>query len=254
KAGKIIPYVLRAEHGLRKGKLPEFHWPSHCPICGSPVVADEKKVFYYCTGKECVGQLRQKLKGFARRGAMDIEGLGEEMIVQLIDAGLVKSLPDLYGLTVEELVELERVGTKTAQNLLDGIEASKGRGLARLLAGLAIPHVGEAVADLLAKAFGDIDSLMDASADQLNAVEGIGPIMAKDIHDYFHDTAHRKMVEELRKAGVKMAEEKKAKPAGTDLSGKTFVVTGTLQNYQREEIEALIRDLGGKAAGSVSKK
>jgi DNA ligase (NAD+) len=254
KAGKIIPYVLRAEHGLRKGELPGFEWPKHCPICGSPVEADEKKVFYYCTGKNCVGQLRQKLKGFARRGAMDIEGLGDEMVAQLVDSGLVKTLPDLYRLTLKQLLELERVGEKSGQNLLDGIEASKQRGLARLLAGLAIPHVGEAVADLLAKAFGDIDSLMNASVDELNKVEGIGPIMAQDIHAYFHDPVHRHMIDELRKAGVKLAEEKKAKPAGADLSGKTFVVTGTLQKYEREEIEALIRDLGGKAAGSVSKK
>jgi DNA ligase (NAD+) len=201
-----------------------------------------------------VGQLRQKLKGFARRGAMDIEGLGDEMIAQLVDSGLVKSLPDLYRLTLDQLLELERVGKKSGQNLLDGIEASKERGLARLLAGLAIPHVGEAVADLLAKAFGDIDSLMSASVECLNQVEGIGPIMAQDIHAYFHDPVHQKMIEELRQAGVKLADEKKAKPAGADLSGKTFVVTGTLQKYEREEIEALIRDLGGKAAGSVSKK
>jgi DNA ligase (NAD+) len=254
KAGKIIPYVLRAEHGVRTGKEKVFHWPSHCPICGSPVEADEKKVFYYCTGKNCVGQLRQKLKGFARRGAMDIEGLGDEMVAQLVDSGLVKSLPDVYRLTLKQLLELERVGEKSGQNLLDGIEASKQRGLARLLAGLAIPHVGEAVADLLAKAFGDIDSLMNASVEQLNQVGGIGPIMAQDIHAYFHDPVHRHMIDELRRAGVKLAEEKKAKPAGADLNGKTFVVTGTLQKYQREEIEGLIRDLGGKAAGSVSKK
>jgi DNA ligase (NAD+) len=255
KAGKIIPYVLRAEHGLRTGKEKEFRWPERCPVCGSPVQPDDKKVFYYCTSKNCVGQLKQKLRGFARRGAMDIEGLGEEMIAQLVDEGLVKSLPELYHLQLGQLLELERVGKKSGQNLLDGIEESKQRGLSRLLAGLAIPHVGEAVADLLAKKFGDINELMQVSADRLNQVEGIGPIMAQDIHTWFSEPEHRRIIEQLAKAGVKMTEAKRAKPAGgTDVAGKTFVVTGTLKRYQREDIESLIRQLGGKAAGSVSKK
>src|SRR5439155_3660101 len=182
-------------------------------------------------------------------------GLGEEMINQLVDAGLVRGIPDLYHLTLEQLVELERVGEKSGQNLLDGITASKTRGLARLLAGLAIPHVGDAVARLLAMEFGSIDPLLEASEERLNAVEGIGPIMAHDIHEFFQNEAERKTIDELRAAGVKMTEDVAPKPkGGPDLSGKTFVVTGTLQNYKRDEIEALIRKLGGKVAGSVSKK
>lgn len=255
KAGKIIPYVLRSEHGLRKGHEKPFHFPTHCPVCGSPVKADDKKVFYYCTSRDCVGQLKKKLRGFARRGAMDVEGLGEEMINQLVDTGLVKSIPDLYHLKLDDLVELERVGEKSGQNLLDGIAASKSRGLSKVLAGLAIPHVGEAVADLLAKHFGAIDDLMNASEDQLSKVEGIGPIMAKDIHAFFQDKDNRHVIDELKKAGVNLSEAAKPKPkGGADLSGKTFVVTGTLAKYQREEIEELIRSLGGKAVGSVSKK
>lgn len=255
KAGKIIPYILRAEHGLRSGDEKVFHWPAKCPVCGAPVKPDEKKTFYYCTGKECVGQLKKKLEVFAKRGAMDIEGLGAEMVNQLVDADLVKALPDVYRLTLDALLELERVGKKSGQNLLDGIEASKQRGLARLLAGLAIPHVGEAVADLLAQDFGNIDDLMNAPEDRLLRAEGVGPIMAHDIHAWFADPAHRAMIDELKAAGVKTTEPTRPKPKGAgDLTGKTFVVTGTLTRYERGDIEALIRKLGGKASGSVSKK
>lgn len=255
KAGKVIPYVLRAEHGLRTGQEEPFQFPERCPRCESPVRPDERKVFYYCTNKNCAGQLKEKLRGYARRGAMDIEGLGEKIIDQLVDAGLVTTIPDLYQLDEASLLELERMGTKSAQNLLEGIEASKQGGLGRLLAGLAIPHVGEAVADFLAKEFGTMDALADASEDRLSEVEGIGPIMARDIHAYFQDQVHRKIIEDLRAAGVKMTEDRKATPqARGDLTGKTFVVTGTLERYEREEIERLIRDLGGKASGSVSKK
>src|SRR5262249_30327365 len=154
----------------------------------------------------------------------------------------------------DQLVELERVGEKSGQNLLDGIEASKSRGLGRLLAGLAIPHVGESTAHLLATEFGAIEPLMDASEQRLSKVEGVRPIMAHDIHEFFQSPAERKMIDELRDAGVKLTADAKPKPrGGVDLSGKTFVVTGTLKNYEREQIEQVIRDLGGKAAGSVSK-
>src|SRR5262249_44788603 len=157
--------------------------------------------------------------------------------------------------TLDALLELERVGKKSGQDLLDGIEASKQRGLARLLAALAIPHVGEAVADLLAQDFGNVEDLMNAPEDRLLQVEGIGPIMAHDIRAWFQDPAHRGMINELKAAGVKTTEAARPKPkGGTDLTGKTFVVTGTLQHYERNDIEELIRKLGGKASGSVSKK
>jgi DNA ligase (NAD+) len=254
KSGKIIPYVLRSEPGLRTGKEQVFKFPTKCPVCGSPVEPDERKVFYYCTSKDCIGQLKKKLVTFAQRSRMDIEGLGEKMVEQLIDAGLVKHLPDIYHLTLEQLLELERMGKTSAQNLLDGIAASKQRGLSRVLAGLAIPHVGDAVAELLADEFGTIDELMVASAERLNQVNGVGPVMAKDIHDFFQQPTARQTIEDLRAAGVKLTQDAKAKPkGGSDLTGKTFVVTGTLQHYGREEIEALIRKLGGKATGSVSK-
>src|SRR5581483_1850214 len=167
----------------------------------------------------------------------------------------VRRIPELYHLKLEGLVELDRVGEKSAQNLLDGIEASKGRGLGRILAGLAIPHVSDATAHLLADEFGDIDSLLDASEERLSQVQGVGPIMAHDIHEFFQTEGERKTIADLKAAGVKMTQEAKPKAKGGGaLAGKSIVVTGTLQKYQRDEIERLIRDHGGKAVGSVSKK
>jgi DNA ligase (NAD+) len=257
KAGEIIPYVVRSEPDARTGSEKFFEFPKTCPACGSKVESDKNGVFYRCTGgRKCTAQVKEVLRAFARRSAMDIEGLGEKIIEQLVDAGLVSGIPDVYRLTLEELIALERMGKKSAQNLLDGIAASKERGLGRLLAGLAIPHVGDSVADLLAYEFGDIDGLMNATADRLAQINGIGPIMAQAIHDFFQDEHHRNVIEELRTAGVKLTQEKRPAPAttgGADLTGKTIVVTGTLAKYQREEIEALIRQLGGKASGSVSK-
>ncbi len=257
KAGEIIPYVVRSEPEARTGKEKKFQFPETCPSCGSPVERDKKGAFYRCTGgRKCTAQIKEVLRAFARRSAMDIEGLGEKIIEQLVDASLVNTIPDLYRLMLEQLVELERMGEKSAQNLIDGIAQSKERGLGRLLAGLAIPHVGDSVADLLANEFGDIDTLKTAPADRLNAIDGIGPIMAQAIHDYFHDDHHVKIINELQTLGLKLKQDKRPSPTatgGADLAGKSIVVTGTLAKYQREEIESLIRSLGGKAVGSVSK-
>jgi DNA ligase (NAD+) len=257
KAGEIIPYVVRSEPDARTGTEKVFQFPKTCPSCGSPVERDKNGVFYRCTGgRKCTAQIKEVLRAYARRSAMDIEGLGEKIIEQLVDAGLVNTIPDLYRLTLDQLVALERMGKKSAQNLLEGIAASKERGLARLLAGLAIQHVGDSVADLLANEFGDIDTLMNAPADRLNAIDGVGPIMAEAIHAFFQDKHNRTILDELRTLGLKLTQDRRPSPSqlgGADLTGKTFVVTGTLAKYQREEIEALIRQLGGKPTGSVSK-
>jgi DNA ligase (NAD+) len=256
KAGEIIPYVVRSEPAARTGSEKVFEWPKKCPNCGSPVELDKHGTFYRCTGKNCVGQVKKMLRAYAQRSAVDIEGLGVEMINQLVDIGLVRSIPDLYRLKLEQLLELERVGEKSAQNLLDGIEASKDRGLARVLAGLAIQHVGVSVAELLAQEFGNIDDLMHASVDRLSQIDGVGPILAQSVHDYFKSETGKKTVEQLRDLGVKLAEKARPSPAqvgGKDLTGKTFVVTGTLAKYSREEIESLIKQLGGKVTSSVSK-
>lgn len=254
KAGEIIPYIVRSEPGARSGAEKVFEFPKSCPFCGSSLEQDG--AFFRCTGGgECSVQLKRQLRAFASRGAMDVENLGVKVIDQLVDLGLVKSIPDLYRLTLEQLVELERMGPKSAQNLLDGIQASKTRGLARVLAGLAIAHVGETVADLLAQEFSTIDALMDASTERLASINGVGPVMAEDIHAYFRDPAHRATIEELRSLGVTLTEPRRQKPATAagDLTGKTIVVTGSLSKYGRDEIETLIRQRGGKPAGSVSK-
>jgi DNA ligase (NAD+) len=257
KAGEIIPYVIRSEAEARTGSEKVFHFPSKCPVCGSPVEKEEGGVYYRCTGPACPAQLKERLRFLAHRNAMDIEGLGTALIDQLVDTGLVRSLPDVYRLTFDRVLDLERMGKKSAQNLIDGIESSKGRGLARVLTGLGIRHVGEHVAELLAAAFGAIDALMNASVERLAQVEGIGQERAESIHKFFHSSAGSKAVEDLRSLGVKLSEDARPTPAqvgGPDLAGKTFVVTGTLLKYGRDEIEGLIKKLGGKAAGSVSKK
>jgi DNA ligase (NAD+) len=256
KAGEIIPYVVRSEPAARTGHEKVFHFPKTCPVCGSPVKRDEKGAFYRCTGTNCVARLKKQLRSFAQRNAMDIEGMGTEIIEQLVDDGLVRSIPDLYRLKLENLMELERMGKKSSQNLIDGIAASKSRGLARLLTGLGIQHVGESNADVLAQEFKSADALAAASLERVNQVKDIGPVIAKSVHDFFQSETGKKTVKELRDAGVKLTEDPRPTPAqtgGVDLTGKIFVVTGTLEHFSREEIEGLIKQLGGKATGSVSK-
>lgn len=255
KAGEIIPYVVGSEPSLRTGGEKKFHMPKTCPVCGSPVEPDENGVFYYCIGLACPAQLKERVRFFATRAAMDIEGLGDAVVDQLVDTGLVRSIPDLYRLTLEPVVELERMGRTSARNLLDGIQASKERGMARLLTGLGVRHVGDYVADLLAQEFGSVDDLLAASEERLAQVEGIGPRRAASIHNFFHSKAGEKTIAELRDLGVVMTEEKRAAPVSdSGIAGKTFVVTGTLKKYGRDEIEALIKSHGGKPSGSVSKK
>jgi len=261
KAGEIIPYVVRSETSARTGTEQIFQFPKKCPVCGGPVEPDENEVFYYCTSPSCPAQLKERVRFFATRGAMDVEGLGEAIVDQLVDSGLVKSLADLYRLKLEQIVDLQltgekaarRLGAKNAKTLIDGIEASKSRGLTRLLTGLGVRHVGEHVADLLAQAFGSIDEILAATAERFAQIAGIGPQRAATIRAFFQSVPGRALIEDLRSLGVKLTEERRAAPSG-GLSGKTVVVTGTLQHFGREEIEALIRKLGGKPSGSVSKK
>jgi DNA ligase (NAD+) len=222
-------------------------------VCGAPTELGDSGKMYFCTNTaECPAQLLKRLEGFAKRERMDISGLGREMATQLVNSGLVRSVADLYTLTKDQLMsKLERVGDLSAQNLLDGIEASKTRGLGRLLSGLAINQLGEAMGPVLAQAFPSIDLLLAASREQLAKVAGFGPKRAESIYNYFHCPRGEKLVADLRAAGVKLTED--VRQAGGVLTGKTVVVTGTLSKYKRADIEKLIVDLGGKAAGSVSR-
>lgn len=256
KAGKIIPHVVRVELEKRTGAEKPFRFPTTCPECGAAVEKDEGGVYIRCINADCPAQLKERLRFYASRAAMDIEGLGPAIIDQLVDAGMVRSIADLYELQFESLLTLERMGEKSARNLLAGIEASKSRGLARVLAGMGIRHVGERNARLLAAEFGDIHSLMNADIERLAQVAGVGEVVARSIYDFFQSAAGKKLVERLKAHGVKMTEDAsplRKSPDELPLAGKTIVVTGTLEHYDRKQIEALIHQLGGKPSGSVSK-
>jgi DNA ligase (NAD+) len=255
KRGEIIPYVEHALHEARKGDEKVFKFPSKCPVCGAPTAREEGSPMYHCTATAtCPAQLQGRLESFAKRERMDIEGLGEALAEQLVTSGLVSSVADLYRLKPEQLLELDRMGKKSAQNFLNGIEKSKGRGLGRLLAGLSIYGVGEAMAPLLAQEFPSIDELMAASEEELAEVKGFGPRRAESIWKFFHSPTGQKLVKDLRAAGVKLTEDVRPKVKRGPLVGKTVVVTGTLERYKRKDIEELIAQHGGKAGGSVSKK
>ena len=256
KAGKIIPHVVRVEKHLREKLLRKFHFPTECPECGTPVIKDSGGVYIRCPNPACPAQLKERLRYFASRNAMDIEGLGDKLVEQLVADGIVRSYGDLYRLSLEQLVDLERMGKKSSENLLAGIAASKGRGLARLLNALAIRHVGARVATVLADHFGSMKALMEASEEELSEVNEIGPIIAASVHQFLHSKAGRTTIDELEELGVKMTAPRAKVAAAAEsgpLAGKTIVVTGTLAHYGREEIEELIAQLGGRAASSVSK-
>ncbi len=260
KAGKIIPHIVRVEKHLREGEPREFTYPTECPICATELVKDEGGVYIRCPNLECPAQVKERLRYFASRNAMDIEGMGEKLVEQLVDAGLVKNYGDLYRLDTEQLIQLERMGKRSAEKLLAGIEASKSRGLARLLNALSIRHVGGRVAAILAEEFGDIDALTAANVEQLAAVNEIGEIIAQSVFEFLNYPQGKRVIEDLRSAGVLMVSTAKKRTPSSDgseaagkLDGKTFVVTGTLANRTRDEIHELIEEHGGRPTSSVSK-
>lgn len=252
KAGKIIPHVVRVEKHQRTRPLPPFVFPEKCPSCRTKLVRDEGGVYIRCPNLHCPDQVRERLLYFASRNAMDIEGLGEKLVDQLVRRGLVRSYADLYRLKMEDLVELERMGKKSSENLLQAIQASKGRGLARLLTALAIRHVGAKAAALLAEHFRSMDALRKASVEELSSIYEIGPVIAQSVYDYLHSPFGQETIEELRRVGVEM-EQAAEKAASRALEGKTFVVTGTLKKYSRDQIHELIQRHGGRPTSSVSK-
>ncbi len=253
KAGEIIPQVVHVVKDKRKHGAEPIKPPSQCPVCGSAAEKDENGVFWRCTYALCPAQTKQLLWHFTRRDAMDIEGFGPALLDQLVDEGLVKDVADLYAISKEQIAGLERMGEKSAQNLIDALQGSKQRPLHALIAGLGMRHVGTRSAQLLAEHFGTLNKLASATPEELQKAQDVGPVVAKSIHDFFQNGRTRKTVEKLKKAGLNM-EEKVERAAKQTLSGKTVVVTGTLAGYSRKEAEDLIHKLGGKAASSVSKK
>jgi DNA ligase (NAD+) len=253
KAGEVIPYVRQGVPEKRPKGAKLVEPPTKCPSCGSKVEKDEDSPFIRCVNPECPAQLRERLRSFCGRNQMDIENIGEALVDQLIDAGLVKTFADLYRLKKEQILELERMEEKSAQNVIDGIAQSKSRSLDRLLAALGIRHVGNRVAFVLAQHFGDLNAIENATEEQLSSVHEIGDVIAKSVHDFFHGAAGRHTISELKRVGIDPKMEKTS-AAEKPLEGKTVVVTGTLQKLKRDEIERLIIDLGGRAAGSVSRK
>ena len=253
KAGKIIPHIVRVEKHLRKGPLKKFLFPAACPQCGAALARDQGGVYIRCPNLDCPAQVKERIRYYASRNAMDIEGLGDKLVDQLVDTALVRRYGDLYRLRLEQLMGLERMGRKSSENLLAGIDQSKGRGLARLLNALAMRHVGARVAAVLAESFLSMEKLQAAGVEQLSRTNEIGPIIAQSVYDYLHSPFGRETIEDLRRLGVSM-EQAAAPRAARTLEGKTLVVTGTLQAYSRDEINEVIARHGGRAASSVSKK
>ncbi|HMA03610.1 MAG: NAD-dependent DNA ligase LigA [Gemmatimonas sp.] len=252
RAGDVIPQVLASVPERRDGSEKVWRMPKRCPSCGTPVLKDEEEVAVYCPNVECPGRQLEGLVHFASRGAMDIRGLQYKRIAQLIDAGLVHDMADLYSLTVEQLVSLERFAEKSAEQLVAAIDESKKRPLSRLLNGLGIRHVGEGAAQLLARHFGSLDALIAASEEDIESVRGIGGIIARSVAEYFSEPNTRKLMERLREAGLTLTEPK-AKSVGRSLAGATVVITGTLPTLSRAAATELVQSHGGNVTSSVSK-
>jgi DNA ligase (NAD+) len=256
RAGDVIPEVVGRVPGARAGYVPNFRMPRQCPACGSAALREKGGIDYRCSGGLfCPAQRKQALLHFAGRRAMDIEGLGDKLVDQLVDGGLIRTLPELYTLGIAKLSALERMAEKSAANLVAGLEASKKTTLPRFVYALGIRHVGEATAKDLARHFGTMDRLMGANVEQLLEVNDVGPVVAQSIHAFFQQPHNREVVEQLRAAGIHWPEgEGTGEQGPRPLLGKTLVLTGTLPTLGREEAKELIEAAGGKVSGSVSKK
>jgi len=252
RSGDVIPKVVRVVR--QGGERRAFHMPKQCPVCGGGVVRAEGEAASRCINSNCPARLKETIRFFASRGVMDIDGMGEALVDQLVDRGLVKSVADVYGLTLEQLMELERMGEKSATKILQNVESSRGQPLARLLNGLGIPFVGERTARILADTFGDLDKIAAADADLLQTAEEVGPKVAESIRRFFRERHNQELVERLRDAGLRFTQEVRNHAAQGVLAGKSFVLTGTLPTMSREEAKAKIEAAGGKVTGGVSGK
>ena len=253
RGGDVIPKVIRVldDKDHPRGRK-SFEMPERCPVCGGHVVRAEGEADHRCVNQKCPAKLRETILHFASRGVMNIDGMGDALVAQLTDKGMVKDVADIYKLTKGKLLSLERMGDKSAENVLKEIENSKKLALERVIYGLGIRFVGERTAQFLAEHFGNMQDLVKASEEELQQVEEVGPRIAKSIVEFFAEPKNRELVDELRAAGLTLKGKKKER--GTKLSSKTFVLTGTLANYSRDEAKKMIEDAGGKVTGSVSKK
>lgn len=254
KGGEVIPKVTGVISEKRPKEAKPFRFPSSCPVCGSKVVRDEEEVAIRCENLSCPAQVIRSLLHFASRNAMDIEGLGIALVEQLVDLKMVKNISDLYRLKLENLLNIERMGEKSSQNLLDGIEKSKMRSLHRLIFGLGIRHVGIHAAEILASKYKNMNTLIKASYEDLQGTHGIGPIMAKSIDSFFQVKENLRTIKDLREFGLNMTDTELSSRKKDVLGGKVFVLTGTLESLSRDDAEDLIKKLGGRVSSSVSKK
>lgn len=255
RGGEVIPKVVRVETAQRQGRhLRDFVMPSKCPVCGGKVVREEGEAASRCINADCPARLRESVRHFAGRRAMDIDGLGDALVDQLVESGLVKSLADLYDLKEEDLLKLERMGSKSAQNILTQIEQSRTRPLDRLIFALGIRFVGERTASILAEHFGSMERLADASEQELQSASEVGPKVAASLYTFFIEPRNRELLERLRRHGLTMKAQQKKIIRDSPLAGQTFVLTGTLEKYTRDEAKERIESAGGHVAASVSKK
>jgi DNA ligase (NAD+) len=252
RAGDVIPEVVKSIPSKRTGKEKKFQMPKKCPVCGSAVERAPGEAASYCTGSTCRAQLLERIVHFASKGAMDIDGLGEMRVMQLVDEGLINDPADLYFLKKDNLVPLERMGDKSAENLIRSIDKSRNTTLARFLYALGIRHVGEHVAKVLADHFGSLETLVQASRERLQDAPEIGPVVAQSIHTFFRQPNNIELIEKLKKGGVEIKREERV--AGAPFEGKTFVFTGALEHFKRDEAKKLVERLGGRASSSVSKQ
>jgi DNA ligase (NAD+) len=254
RAGDVIPQIVKVMVEKRTGQERVFEMPANCPSCGAPTKREPDVAMRYCTNAACPAQLKEHLHHFVSRTAMDIAGMGAKLTDRFVELGWVEDAADLYSLPWGEVAQLEGLGEKSAANLRDGVETSKNRPLARLINALGIRHIGERTAALLADRFGTIEALMAASQDQINAVGGVGQILAKSVYDFFQESRNRTIVDKLRQAGVRLADQRANGNGQSTLSGLTFVLTGRLETLTRPQAEERLRQAGANVAGSVSKK
>jgi len=255
RAGEVIPQVVGPVVSKRSGQEKLFTMPSRCPVCGAKVIRPKDEVMSYCTNVACPAQIQQRLEHFVSRGGMDIRGIGESISATLLREGLVKDVADLYDLhnKYDQLVKLEKMADKSMTNMLNAIEKSKDRPLARIIFALGILHIGEEMAGLLANHFGSIDKLADASGEELLSIPAVGPKLADSIIAFFRQEENRSLLKRLRKAGVRL-EEEAVKPEELPLAGQEFVITGRLEAFSRQEAEAQVKALGGSTGSSVTQK